>query len=143
MSLILRICQRLLSDLGLIRPKLRAFELDEELAPFLQDLALREQRTEGEVVSDLLTSAIIQRQKAEENLKRWRDLSRREREVVALVCLGYTNQEIADRLVISPETVKAHIRHAVGKFGLRTKAQLQQVLEDWDFSAWDVPIHTG
>lgn len=41
----------------------------------------------------------------------------RELEVLKLVMVGNRNQDIADRLFISEETVKAHIKHAMGKLG--------------------------
>jgi LuxR family transcriptional regulator, regulator of acetate metabolism len=129
--------RRLVHDLGLRTDSRRSFELDEEWIRPLQDLALRDRRPTEAVVSDLLSFAIIHRQTAGENLGRWKALSPREMEVVALVCCGYANREIAERLVISPETVKAHVRTAVRKFGVRTKAQLLEDLSDWDFSAWD------
>ena len=55
----------------------------------------------------------------------------------ALVCLGYTNRQIAARLVISVETVKSHIRNILYKFNLHSKRELGLLLGDWDFSAWD------
>jgi DNA-binding CsgD family transcriptional regulator len=53
-----------------------------------------------------------------------RSLSRREREVVHLVSLGATGPEIADELVISPETVRTHVRNAMEKLGARSRAHL-------------------
>jgi len=39
-----------------------------------------------------------------------RDLTKREREILELVATGWTNEEIAERLMISPSTVKFHVR---------------------------------
>ena len=52
------------------------------------------------------------------------DLSQREREVLALVALGYTNREIATELYVSIDTVKTHVRRLFGKLGVtnRTRA---------------------
>ena len=51
-------------------------------------------------------------------------LSGREREVLALLALGYTNQEIADRLFVSVRTVEAHRAHILTKLRLSTRADL-------------------
>jgi DNA-binding NarL/FixJ family response regulator len=51
-------------------------------------------------------------------------LTEREREVVTLVATGLTNDEIADRLVVSPATAKTHVSRAMVKLGVRDRAQL-------------------
>jgi DNA-binding CsgD family transcriptional regulator len=107
-----------------------------EIGRALQDLARRELRPEDEIAADLLTNAIARHQAAEANLLRWHALTPREQEVSALTCLNLTNVEIAECLMISPETVKTHVRNVLAKFNLRSKGELRQVLGDWDFSAW-------
>jgi DNA-binding NarL/FixJ family response regulator len=52
------------------------------------------------------------------------ELTEREREVVGLVALGLSNQEIAETLVISPATAKTHVSRAMTKVGARDRAQL-------------------
>jgi DNA-binding NarL/FixJ family response regulator len=52
------------------------------------------------------------------------ELTPREREVVALVGLGLTNPDIAERLVISPATSKTHVSRAMLKLGAHDRAQL-------------------
>jgi DNA-binding NarL/FixJ family response regulator len=52
------------------------------------------------------------------------ELTDREREVVALVAEGLSNQEIAARLVLSPATAKTHVSRAMGKLRARDRAQL-------------------
>ena len=55
---------------------------------------------------------------------RLQELTDREREVVALVAEGLSNEEIATRLVVSPATAKTHVSHAMGKLRARDRAQL-------------------
>lgn len=51
-------------------------------------------------------------------------ISRREREVLALVAAGLTNREIAERLHLSPWTVKRHVANLLRKVGVRRRVQL-------------------
>jgi non-specific serine/threonine protein kinase len=51
-------------------------------------------------------------------------LTRREREIAALVATGMTNREIAGKLYLSVRTVEVHVDHALTKLGLRTRTQL-------------------
>jgi DNA-binding NarL/FixJ family response regulator len=51
-------------------------------------------------------------------------LTAREREVVALVGCGLSNEEIAERLVITRATAKTHVSRAMWKLRARDRAQL-------------------
>jgi DNA-binding NarL/FixJ family response regulator len=51
-------------------------------------------------------------------------LTDREREVVALVAAGLSNEEIATELTVSPLTAKTHVSRAMTKLGARDRAQL-------------------
>ncbi len=51
-------------------------------------------------------------------------LTSREHEVVRRLALGLTSREIADEMVLSHETVRTHVRNAMGKVDARTRAQL-------------------
>ncbi|MEV7229858.1 response regulator transcription factor [Polymorphospora sp. NPDC051019] len=53
-----------------------------------------------------------------------KELTNREREAVVLVARGLTNEEIADRMVISPVTAKTHVNRAMTKLRARDRAQL-------------------
>jgi DNA-binding NarL/FixJ family response regulator len=50
-------------------------------------------------------------------------LTQREREVLRLLSDGFANEEIGRELFISPETVRTHIRKAMGKLGAETRTQ--------------------
>ena len=51
-------------------------------------------------------------------------LTPREREIIGLVGLGLSNDEIAERLVVSPATARTHVSRAMIKLGARDRAQL-------------------
>jgi DNA-binding NarL/FixJ family response regulator len=51
-------------------------------------------------------------------------LTEREREIVALVGEGLSNEEIANRLVVSPATARTHVSRAMVKLPARDRAQL-------------------
>ena len=52
------------------------------------------------------------------------DLTEREREILAWVATGRSNQEIAEQLVVSPDTVRTHVSRAMVKLQARDRAQL-------------------
>lgn len=43
-------------------------------------------------------------------------LTAREKQVIELICKGYSNQQIADELLISRTTVCSHVKHIMQKF---------------------------
>jgi len=56
-------------------------------------------------------------------LKLGSDLSKREQEVLALIVEGLSNEEIAERLVISPATARHHVSACIKKLGAANRAQ--------------------
>ncbi|SES33628.1 response regulator [Salipaludibacillus aurantiacus] len=58
--------------------------------------------------------------------KRFSILSMREKEIVRLSVLGYTNKQIAERLIISPKTVETHKTNIMNKLALKNKSELIQ-----------------
>jgi DNA-binding CsgD family transcriptional regulator len=118
-------------------PPRREFMFDEGVERSLRELAERESRTVNMVAAELLSFAVEERLSTEEYMRRWYGLTPREQQVVALLCQDYSNRQIADLLVISPETVKTHLRKALRKFGLRDKTQLRQAFAGWDFREWE------
>jgi len=130
------IWQRVLRALGYTPATRLEFHADENLLQSLQTMAEREQRHTSEVASELLSSALARRQVDDSLMAHWGFLSAREQQVAALICLNFTNRQIAARLRITPETAKSHVRNVLRKFDLHSKAELRRALADWDFSAW-------
>jgi len=76
------------------------------------------------VTRKLITAFAAQPRKALVSPAALADLTGREREVMALVAAGRTNEEIADELVITSATAKTHVSRAMAKLGARDRAQL-------------------
>ena len=131
--------QRLWQALGVTRTgpaESSVADLGAELRPLIETLADAEETTIEQMAYQLLYSAALQRHADLHNLRQWEQLTPREQQTAAFVCLGYTNREIAELMVISPNTVKTHIRNIYGKFNINSKAELQQALAGWDFRTW-------
>jgi DNA-binding CsgD family transcriptional regulator len=65
-------------------------------------------------------------------------LSEREREVMTLVASGMQSSEIAERLYLSPETVKSHVHNALGKLGAHTRAHAVAIALVTGQITWEV-----
>ncbi|UBV14721.1 LuxR C-terminal-related transcriptional regulator [Mycolicibacterium fortuitum] len=50
--------------------------------------------------------------------------TKRERQIADLIALGYSNQDIADELVLSRRTVEAHVQHVMAKLGFNNRTQV-------------------
>jgi DNA-binding CsgD family transcriptional regulator len=129
--------QRLLDRLGMRPGDERLFALEDAMVDTVDALAEHEQRPADEILSDLLASGLAQHDLAQEAWQRWLALTPRQQQVAALICLDYTNRQIAARLGISAQTVKAHVRTILYQFRLHSKGELRMLLSRWDFSAWD------
>jgi len=72
-------------------------------------------------------------------------LTRRESEVLDLLAEGFRQEEIAERLVISPKTVATHIQRILGKLEVRSRAQAVSLAlrEERDVSAHCADEHLG
>ena len=116
--------------------QLLILELDAISMAYLKQIAAQSAASRQEVARDLLKTALVDHQVAETNLARWEALTARQQQVAALACLNFTNRQIAARLGISPQTVKAHMRNLLHRFDLHSKGELRQALADWDFSDW-------
>jgi DNA-binding NarL/FixJ family response regulator len=114
----------------------RVFLNDEELVTAIKDVAKQQNRTEEEIIADFTKAGLNQLWTQNELEERWASLSHREQQVVALIRLGYRNYEIAEMLVIAPETVKTHLQSIFNKFNLRSTKELRLALKHWDFREW-------
>ena len=114
----------------------RIFLQDEEIVTLVRNAAKQQGRSEEEIITDFTKAGWDQLQQATEMEERWDSLSRREQQVVALICLGHRNYQIAEILVIAPETVKTHLQNIFTKFNLRSSKELRLVLKDWNFADW-------
>ena len=107
-----------------------------DLVRDLTSLAKREGHTPDDLIILLLNQGLDAYRQADHDHRSWEKLSPREKEVAVLMCGGLTNRQIAATLVVSPETVKTHVRHLLRKFGLLSRQELRERLKDWDLSEW-------
>ena len=75
------------------------------------------------MLGTLLQRLIHRRRERDEALRRLGALTRREREVLALLAQGADNDAIAQELVISPETARTHIQNVLGKLGVHSRLE--------------------
>ena len=71
-------------------------------------------------VARLVVASFRQKSRHQEETFR---LSAREEETLVLLSKGYSNKEIAERLVVSVETVRSHLKHAYEKLHVRSRAE--------------------
>ncbi len=90
----------------------------------------------GEMQLRLVALGLQVRRHSDQTWLGWQALSRREKQVAALICYGLTSRQIAGQLVLSTETVKTHVGHILKKFNLRSRQDLRNQLSGWDFSRW-------
>src|SRR5690242_17470800 len=107
---------------------------DAEMVMHVNNVAEQQGRYEDEIVDDLIKAGMNSFAMQEEAVRRWDSLTRREQEVVALVCLGQRNYEIAEILSIEIGTVKAHLQNIFTKYDLRIRKELRLALQTWDFA---------
>jgi len=111
-------------------------QLRPELLTAVTEIAAQNGRSVGEIANELIHHALYDHHLAERSLQTWQQLTQREREITALIWLGLTNPEIAQRLSISPNTVKTHIKNILHKFNVHSKKSLADMLAGLDLSDW-------
>ena len=83
--------------------------------------AIRSAYSGQSTLSPEATQALVQYRSKPKDLGD--DLSERERQVLVLVVQGMSNEEIAEKLVISPYTVKNHVSACISKLGANNRTQ--------------------
>jgi DNA-binding CsgD family transcriptional regulator/Flp pilus assembly protein TadD len=91
------------------------------LAATIGDEDLRENFLHRATAMIPATQSLTSRQAAKQEFG---GLTRRERQVAAVVAQGLSNQEIADELVVSVKTVEAHVTRILSKLGFSSRAQI-------------------
>jgi two-component system, NarL family, response regulator NreC len=86
--------------------------------------AIREVAGGGRYVHPALGARLVAAEAAERAAAEADPLSDREREILRLLALGHTNQEIAQQLYISVRTAESHRAHIMQKLRLATRAEL-------------------
>ena len=92
---------------------------DSELVAAIREVAGGGRYVHPELGARLVAAESEERKRAEDD-----PLSDREREVLRLLALGHTNQEIAKQLYISVRTAETHRAHIMQKLGLSSRADL-------------------
>ncbi|HXY73178.1 MAG TPA: response regulator transcription factor [Actinomycetota bacterium] len=75
------------------------------------------------MLGPLLSQLVHRRREQNEAVKLLEQLTRREKEVLALLADGAGNDRIAQELVISPETARTHIQNVLGKLGVHSRLE--------------------
>jgi two-component system NarL family response regulator len=75
------------------------------------------------MLGPLLTTLFHRRTEQDEALRRISKLTRREQEVLAFVADGADNDDVAQALVISPQTVRTHIQNVLAKLGVHSRLE--------------------
>jgi two-component system, NarL family, response regulator NreC len=98
---------------------------DEDLLGAIRDAAHGKPFLYPSMEARLLTDFVHRARRSGERAQAaFMALTEREREVLALVAQGYTNQEAAEKLIVSVKTVETHRAHLMNKLGLEGRAEL-------------------
>lgn len=98
--------------------------VDNELLMAIQAVMRGETYVHSAMTQKLLQTMDGEKSPVKNEPDPWDALSERERDVLRLVALGYTNQEVAEELFLSVKTVETYRARGMEKLGLQTRAQL-------------------
>lgn len=82
------------------------------------------------MLGGLLRRLIDRSRTADQAMVRLAGLSAREREVLALLCDGCVHDDIAERLVVSPQTVRSHVARVLAKLEVRNRTEAVALIHD-------------
>jgi DNA-binding NarL/FixJ family response regulator len=97
------------------------------------------------MLGGLISKLLVARREQHHALLQVSSLTRREREILALLSSGASNDAIAQRLVISPETARTHIQNLLSKLGVHSRLEaaafvarngiVRDLMNEWATSA--------
>jgi len=92
--------------------------------------------TTEEVSHEHVSQAADERAGMQRLLRRWSELTPRQRQVAALVAQGDTSRGVAAQLGIKPGTVRSHLSNVMRKLDLKDRSDLRRELKPLDTSDW-------
>ncbi len=119
------------------------FETNAETGQALRALARRRGESPEALAAALLLRGLEREARRAEVEVVLAALTPRERQVAWRAARGQTNRQIAQALVISPETVKTHVARVLEKLEVRSKAELRILLLDLGVGWWEENGTTG
>jgi len=117
-------------------PGPRTYVVPESLNVSMATLALHEGRPVHDLFPDIVAAGLTQYSTKDRVWKKWESLSDREKEATALLCLGYSNGQIAAEMKITESGVKFHLGKVYSKFRVKSRARLRRKFAGWDFRSW-------
>ena len=111
-------------------------ELETSLIRRLRRAALSRGQRPEELAVALLARGLDRAARQRLAVEALKALTPRQQQVAWLIARGYTNHQIAHDLVVSPETVKTHVRNVLDKFEANSKAELRVLLLDLGVRWW-------
>lgn len=113
------------------------FETSVEAGQVLRALARRRGESPEALAAALLLRGLERETRRAEVEAVLAALTPREQQVAWRAARGQTNRQIAQALVISPETVKTHVARVLDKLEVRSKAELRLLLLDLGVRWWE------
>ena len=111
-------------------------EIGPELFAHLRRAARLRRSSPQALAHDLLTRGLMRETLRAHTEAVLSGLTPREEEVLWRASRGHTNRQIAAALVVSPETVKTHVRNILLKLGLHSKTDLRLLMLDLGLRWW-------